>query len=343
MHRFRTRSTHSTRTRTRTRTRTATLATLIGTVGFAFLLALAPTGATSPASAAAAIDQCNGILNASAQQVECQVVIENTLDLDSATQSSVVTVTQCIGAPAAVICGPSVSTASSELTTSVTQCNGSINAGGSVLICAVQIVNTITGSAQTTPATVNQCVGSGEGGGESTLLCDSYASTSGATVTQCNGSANNGGAPERVICSVGPSTQTAAIPVTVNQCNGSAAGGGDIVRCTVQLINRGDRVTYTGPDLTTTVPITFPAAGGLVVAPDVSEANNPVLVPVPEAGTPGTPVSPGTPANPGTPAALAETGLDVRLPLLAGALALTIGGGFSFVALMRRREKKLER
>ena len=45
-----------------------------------------------------------------------------------------------------------------------------------------------------TAATVNQCVGSGKGGG-GTVNCSPYpASTTGATVTQCNGSANGGGA-----------------------------------------------------------------------------------------------------------------------------------------------------
>jgi len=339
---IRTRSTRSTR-----------LATLMATVGFAALLALAPTGVTSSASAAAPVSQCNGILNADAQQIECQVVIENTLNLADNTQSSVVTVSACTGAPGgALTCLPPTSTPSSTLTTSVDQCNGSGNAGGSVLICAVQITNIIIGAAQTTPATVNQCAGSGEGGGESTLNCDSYDTTTGATITQCNGSVNGGGAPTRVNCSTGPSTQTAAIPVIVNQCNGSVFGGGDLAFCSVQLINRGVDVTYTGPDLTSPDDIRFPAIGGIVVAPDVSESDNPVVVPTPTPGNPGggggagTPPGSTTPTDEGTPNAageLAATGVDIRLPLLGGAMLLTLGGSFIVIVLMRKRENHSER
>jgi hypothetical protein len=333
---IRTRSTRSTR-----------LATLMATVGFAALLALAPTGVTSSASAAAPVSQCNGELNADAQQIECQVVIENTLDLVNNTESSVVTVSRCAGAPGALTCSPPVSTPSTTLTTSVDQCNGSVNAGGSVLVCAVQITNTIIGAAQTTPATVNQCADSGQGGGESTLNCDSYETTTGATITQCNGSVNGGGAPTRANCSTGPSTQTTALPVIVNQCNGSVNGGGDLAFCSVQLINRGVDITYTGPDLTSPADIRFPSVGGIVVAPDVSEDDNAVVVPTPTPGNPGdgggagTPPGTPTPVDEGTLGAsveLAATGVDLRLPLLGGALLLTLGGGFLVIALLRNRE-----
>jgi len=325
----------------------ARLAALVATAGFAALLALAPTGVTSSASAAAPVGQCNGELNASAQQIECLVVIENTLDLVNNTESSVVTVSRCAGAPGALTCGPPTSTPSTTLTTSVTQCNGSINAGGSVLVCAVQITNTIVGPAQTTPATVNQCSDSGQGGGDSTLNCDSYETTTGATITQCNGSVNGGGAPTRVNCSTGPSTQTSAIPVIVNQCNGSVNGGGALAFCSVQLINRGVDVTYTGPDLTSPADIRFPSVGGLVVAPDVSERDNPVVV-TPTPGNPGDGGGNGTPpvsAPPAAPAAdeLAATGVDLRLPLLGGAMLLTLGGGFVVIALVRTREKHTNR
>jgi len=338
---IRTRSTRSTR-----------LAALMATVGFAALLALAPTGVTSSASAAAPVSQCNGELNADAQQIECQVVIENTLDLVNNTESSVVTVSRCAGAPGALTCSPPVSTPSSTLTTRVDQCNGSINAGGSVLVCAVQITNVIVGPAQTTPATVNQCSDSGQGGGESTLNCDSYDTTTGATITQCNGSVNGGGAPTRVNCSTGPSTQTTAIPVIVNQCNGSVNGGGDLAFCSVQLINRGVDVTYTGPDLTSPDDIRFPSVGGIVVAPDVSESDNPVVVPTPTPGNPGGGGGAGTPPGSTTPTdeatvdvagELAATGVDIRLPLLGGAMLLTLGGSFIVIMLMRKRENHSER
>jgi len=336
-------------------TRTTRMAILAATVGFAALLALAPTGVTSSASAAAPVAQCNGELNADAQQIECQVVIENTLDLVNNTESSVVTISRCAGAPGAQLtCSPPVSTPSSTLTTRVDQCNGSINAGGSVLICAVQITNIIIGPAQTTPSTVNQCSDSGQGGGESTLNCDSYDTTTGATITQCNGSVNGGGAPTRVNCSTGPSTQTTALPVIVNQCNGSVNGGGDLAFCSVQLINRGVDVTYTGPDLTSPAEIRFPAVGGIVIAPDVSERDNPVVVPAPPTPTVPTPGNPGGGGGEGTPTPgtgitptaegeLAATGVDVRLPLLGGAMLLTLGGSFVVIMLMRRRENQHQR
>ncbi|GAB3606812.1 hypothetical protein GCM10027413_22210 [Conyzicola nivalis] len=307
----------------------------------ASVLAIAPIGVVGSASAAVTINQCNSVYNAAAAQVECQVTIVNTVDVTTGVGSSTVTVGECIGAPAATVCGPVVVTSYNEITTTVDQCNGSGNAGGGVVICAVQLINEITGAATITPATVNQCAGSGTGGGDSTLNCDRYDTTTGATITQCNGSVNGGGAPTRVNCAVGPSTETALIPISVNQCNGSANGGGALMFCSVQLINRGANVTYVGPPLGTPVPIQVPGVGGIVPAPDVVPA-----APVPPTGAApvvapvaAPVVAPGTPLVRAAAAEeLAATGVDPQLPAMIALLALATGATLSLVAIRRRRQ-----
>jgi hypothetical protein len=58
------------------------------------------------------------------------------------------------------------------------------------LTCSVAVANNVVAGSARPGVTVNQCVGSGTGGGtQPTLLCAPVASTTGATVTQCNGSA----------------------------------------------------------------------------------------------------------------------------------------------------------
>ena len=309
---------------------------LLATALVASVLAIAPIGIVGTASAAGVVSQCNSVYNAAAAQVECEVTVVNTIDVSTGIGSSTVAVGECIGAPAATICGPVVVTSYNFITTSVDQCNGSGNSGGGVVICAVVLINEITGTASTSQATVNQCAGSGTGGGDSTLNCDTYATTTGATITQCNGSVNGGGAPTRVNCSVGPSTQTALIPVSVNQCNGSANGGGALMFCSVQLINRGPAVTYTGTPLSTTVPVLFPGVGGIVQAPDVSQ-----IVPTP-APTPTPQLLPaGDTNNVTAPTAneLAATGVDLFFPAMLALLAIVIGGTLALVSLGRRRDK----
>jgi hypothetical protein len=131
-----------------------------------------------------------------------------------------------------------VPSSSPGLVTTVRQCNGSDNDAAHAITCDVNITNNIsadTPQAQpVTAATVNQCVGSGAGGG-GTINCTPFpATTAGATVTQCNGSANGGGAT--VACGVGTaSTVSGAIPITVNQCNGTGNPAGSIVTCTTTL------------------------------------------------------------------------------------------------------------
>ena len=184
---------------------------------------VAGAAATAPAAA-----QCDppAFPTGAGFQVTCTITIANTVTAAGAS-SSTVTATACLAA--AGVTPPSGCTTtvspSNQLVTSVDQCNGIVVGGGSNLTCDVSVVNTIPTGAATSGVTVNQCIGSGTGGGtQPTLLCAPVAGTTNATVTQCNGSGNGGGASTRVQCNVTGSTT--AEPVTVNQCNGSSNGGG---------------------------------------------------------------------------------------------------------------------
>lgn len=203
-------------------------------------------------AADSAVHQCNADTypTSAGWEASCAVTVENTLGEDGST-SSQVTTTWCL-AEAGVLppegCTTEVTT-SNSLVTSVDQCNG-ILAGGSNVTCSVDIINNVPVGTPTTGVTVNQCVGSGQGGvspGGPPTDCDPVdSSTTGATVTQCNGSANGGGGPERVQCSVTGSET--ALPVTVNQCNGSTAAG-STVTCDVTYTN--NFITAAAPGGTT--------------------------------------------------------------------------------------------
>ena len=184
-------------------------------------------------AATTVINQCNGTDNVGGQAVACDVIVTNNLDLATGTTSSTVTVKECHGAAGAEFPCTTSTTPSDQLTTSVDQCNGSGSGGGGTVACTVSIVNNITGVATPTPATVDQCNGSGAGGGADPVLC----SPTNVTITQCNDSGNGDGATMRVQCTVTPSTETAELPVTVDQCNGSGNGGGSTVTCTVSITN----------------------------------------------------------------------------------------------------------
>lgn len=217
-----------------------------------------------------AVHQCNAdtFPTGAGWEASCAVTVENTLGSDGAT-SSRVTTTWCLAAAGVLPpqgCTTEVTT-SNSLVTTVNQCNG-ILAGGSNVTCTVDIVNNVPVGTPTTGVTVNQCVGSGQGGvspGGPPTDCDPVAaSTTGATVTQCNGSANGGGAPERVQCSVTGSSS--ALPVTVNQCNGSTAAG-STVTCDVTYTN--NFVTSAAPGGTTP---TTPGGGTPGSTPGSSES-----------------------------------------------------------------------
>jgi hypothetical protein len=210
----------------------------------------------SPKQASAdVLSQCNGTDNVGGQAVECHYTVTN--NLNGGVTSSSTTIQECHGAandPPTMVCTNSTSN-SPNLVTSVNQCNGSGSGGGGTVLCTVDVINNITGSVTPTGATVNQCNTSGQGGGTApTTLCDpDPATTSGATVTQCNGSGNKGGGTMRVRCDVDAgATTTSVLNVTVNQCNGSGNGGGATVTCRTNITN----VVTAAPTTTTTTPTT---------------------------------------------------------------------------------------
>ncbi len=219
-------------------------------VGLTPKLLEAAAAATAPA-----VTQCDppAFPTGAGFEVTCTVTIDNTTTAQGVT-SSTVTVTACVAAAGVLPpagCTTTVTT-SSQLVTSVDQCNGIIYGGGSNLTCNITVVNNVPVGTPSTDVTVDQCVGSGTGGGtQPTVVCSPLGSTTNATVTQCNGSGNGGGGATRVKCTL--SGATTALPVTITQCNGSANGGGSTVTCTTAVTNNFATAATT---TTTTLPTT---------------------------------------------------------------------------------------
>ena len=217
--------------------RAGTILALVTLMLFA-LMTVGPLKGVAFGASAPAVNQCNGTDNVGGEAVACRVTVTNNLDQATGVTSSTLTVQECHGAANAPPTCTDLTTSSTQLITSVTQCNGSGNGGGGTVTCEVNVVNNITGTATPTSATVNQCNTAGEGGGtEPTLSCSPIGDTTNATVTQCNESGNGGGGTMRVKCDVTSSTETSALPVLINQCVGSGNGGGATVTCTVSLTN----------------------------------------------------------------------------------------------------------
>jgi len=208
------------------------------------------TGLVLPSSASAAtkgIEQCNG-LNGSptgaTTGLTCTVTVVNTID--GPKRGSTTTLTRrCTLGPCRGGNGTFTSK-STSVVTSIKQCNSSANdAAPPRVTCRVRVTNNISSNTprakSVSAATVNQCVGSGKGGGKfgttGPLVCDPFpASTTGATVTQCNGSVTGGGST--AVCSVASASKvSSAIPVKVNQCNGTGNKGGTLLTCSTSIIN----------------------------------------------------------------------------------------------------------
>jgi hypothetical protein len=217
------------------------LAVVIAAVGSVSLLALGGLAATpaSAASGAPAVTQCNppDFPITAGFQVTCTVSVDNYTSATGAT-SSTVTTSACLGAAAVVFpacplnLGPVTSTTmSTQLVTSVNQCNGIVTGGGSNVYCNVTVTNHVPAGTPESGVTTDQCVGSVTGAG-GTMACNPTSSTTNATVTQCNGSVTGGGTflgEPTAACTV--TGAASADPVTVNQCNGTATGGGSAVTC----------------------------------------------------------------------------------------------------------------
>jgi hypothetical protein len=212
---------------------------VVAAVGSISLLALGGLTAVpaSAASGAPAVSQCNppDFPTGAGYQVTCTVSVENYTTSTGAT-SSTVTTSACLAAAGVVFpscplnLGPVTSTiTSTQLVTSVNQCNGIVNGAGSNVYCNVTVTDNIPAGTPTSGVTVDQCIGSAA---TSTEACAPLGSTTNATVTQCNGSANGGGtyAGEPAAgCTV--TGADSALPVTINQCNGTSNGGGSAVTC----------------------------------------------------------------------------------------------------------------
>jgi hypothetical protein len=202
----------------------AALALAVGGVA-----AVAVVATTQTASAAnISLNQCNGVNGGGGQTTSCHVVIINTLTDSPLTTGSVVTING--GAP----------TASADLVTSVTQCNGSARGGGGWVNCSVDITNNIAAnvSGSTGAATINQCNGTQaiDGLGNAPTTCSPYpASTSGATITQCNSGTGDGGGLVPSSHCTASGVVGSALPVTINQCIGSADGGDATVNCSATI------------------------------------------------------------------------------------------------------------
>ena len=209
------------------------------------VLGLTSAPVASAAASAPAAAQCNpadgypttAILGGAGREVSCNISVVNSVTSSGATSSTIST-TACLAAAGVLPpagCTTTVAT-STQLVSTVNQCNGIIVGGGSNLTCNVTFTNDVSTGTPTSGATVNQCIGSGTGGGiDPTFVCAPVGSTTNATVTQCNGSGNGGGAPMRVKCTV--SGTDTALPVTINQCNGSSNGGGSTATCTTTIAN----------------------------------------------------------------------------------------------------------
>jgi hypothetical protein len=237
----------------RLRTRGVLAVTLSLLTGASMLLlgGLIQMPQASAAGNAPPVSQCNppAFPTGGGEQVTCTITVQNNISTSGA-RSSVTTMTAClaaagVGPPAG--CLTTIKRSTTGLVSSVNQCNGVVNGGGSNVICDVSVENTVPVGTTASGVTVDECVGSGTGGGTApTTLCNPTASTSGATVTQCNGSGNGGGASMRVKCTVTGGAM--AFPVTVNQCNDSSNGGGSTVICQTTFTNS----FITGPTTTTT-------------------------------------------------------------------------------------------
>ncbi len=142
------------------------LAVSIAFATIAFTISLFTVGEPRHAVAAATPPQCDGEMNGGGTEVACTVTVVNYVTAAGAlstTPSSTLTMTRCVGAsgPLSTLTCTTTTTTSSQPVTTIDQCNGSGNGGGGTVICTVTVTNHFTGSpAAFTPATVYQGVGS---------------------------------------------------------------------------------------------------------------------------------------------------------------------------------------
>jgi len=254
-----------------------------------------------------AINQCNGVgpgATGATTALSCTVTVVNTIDGN--TQGSTTTVERTCALDPCPGGNGTFTTSSTSLVTSVSQCNNSSNDAAHPILCTVSITNNISadtpGATPVTAATVNQCVGSAQGGGGSNTCTPFPANTSNADITQCNGSANGGGGT--VNCTVTPgSTTSPAIPITVNQCNGTGNPGGSTVTCTTTITTNIISVVLP-PTPTPTTPTATPTTP---TATPTTPTATPTAKPTTPTAKPTTPTTPTATAKPTTPTAKPTT------------------------------------
>jgi hypothetical protein len=278
------------------------------TTGIALLLVMGVLAAVlavskpEPVSAGTvSFSQCNdrnaGVLGAPLT-VTCSVNIVNNItpngNSSTVTFNRVCTLNPCSGS----------TVNSSDVVNEVHQCNGSNNVGGSTTTCHVTITNYISVNAPAAPSaiTVNQCIGSGAGGGTNMTAC--LPSSQGSpTVTQCNGSGNGGGG--KMTCNASGTTSS-TFPVTVHQCNGSENGGGSQVTCTVTMTTNLTAAPATTPTQAAggstghgTTESTTPVATATATQPVVSPTTSPGAGQTPQSGASPPPQAALQPPNTG--------------------------------------------
>jgi hypothetical protein len=240
------------------------LAVLI-TGGLLLLGSLAFASGATAATIAPTTTCSNGVDNTPGLGLICEVTVVNTITASGG--SAEVTVRECHGAAGDPEAACTTTTdVLTEPVTAVTQCNDATNGGGGTLRCSVDVTNDFVGvSPAPTAATVNQCVGSGDG---ITTGCDPFpATTTGATITQCNGSANGGTLVELTCTATG--TESSALGVTINQCNDSTNGGGALVICSANIENNQVAAPAPTPTAGSTARATTPPTD-TVTTTDVS-------------------------------------------------------------------------
>ncbi|HEY8807439.1 MAG TPA: hypothetical protein VIN70_07640 [Candidatus Limnocylindria bacterium] len=285
---------------------------VIFAMGLLMLGSLAQSGVqVSAAPLAAPINQCNNdaASNVGGQGMACTVTVVNYVLGSGAidpSSPSTVTVTRCVGAAGPVAAGAGTCTTTTSISAqpvlSITQCDGSSNGGGGVLICTVTMTNYFASPPLApTAATVYQCIGSvitgpGAPGTCTPVNTPGVTSVAAATVGQCNGS-GNGGTSVGFICAVATgSTATSSLPVNIDQCNLSANGGGSLVTCRATV---NSVITATsGP---TPSPSPVPTAGA--IAPVVTPAPTPTATPT-RTTSPITSLPSTSTLDPSTPVAL---------------------------------------
>lgn len=307
------------------------------TIGIAGLVAAAGLALAGPAggaqaAVAAACNSYGAVL--AGEGMECSVIVDN-YD-DGVDQYSTVTVLECHGAPFVTLLAPACATTvfvNTDLTTSVTQCNSSLNGGGSSVVCQVVVNNHFSGAGVPSAVTFNQCVGSGGGGTSPVgdpLNCSPAGLTLGATVTQCNGSVNGGGGPSRVNCDVAGLAGSSQ-PVLIDQCNGTANGGGSVLICSAVFTDFFNEVGFPGEPVgdstTPVVPNTTDGTYGTTGGPSLDLGR---VIPAAPAAL--------VPTAAGAAAQLAVSGADQTAPALAGTVLIALGAAALLVGHRRIRK-----